>query len=290
MSEERRELRALIDERELYAGPLEEHLGRVEARLACWWPELLQLVAVRDRTSVLRWLVSYGDPAKVRAAPTAAAQSLRTLSRGAFEPATIDAIVQSAARTQGVAMTAGERAMLTVLFEEVVRLHDRCHAVDVRIEKAIDANPAHATARQMLGTTTLAVLIAMVGEPSRFASASALEKACGLNLKESSSGERQNRGVHITKRGPGLVRKYLYLLAMRMVSQHEVVRAWYQRRKHFTADSKMSSLIAVMRKLLKALWHVARGERFDATKLFDTRRLGLSPVVPSAAKEAVAMA
>ncbi len=33
------------------------------------------------------------------------------------------------------------------------------------------------------------------------------------------------------------------------------------------------AVVAVSRKLALALWHVARGEAFDSSKLFDTRRL-----------------
>jgi hypothetical protein len=38
---------------------------------------------------------------------------------------------------------------------------------------------------------------------------------------------------------------------------------------------KIKAVVALMRKLARALWHVARGKSFDAAKLFDTRRLQL---------------
>ena len=40
----------------------------------------------------------------------------------------------------------------------------------------------------------------------------------------------------------------------------------------------MKAVVAVMRKLARALWHVGQGKRFDAAKLFDVSRLGLAPV------------
>ena len=43
---------------------------------------------------------------------------------------------------------------------------------------------------------------------------------------------------------------------------------------------KKKAVIAVMRKLAMALWHVAHGGRFDAAKLFDVRRLTVSSVTP----------
>jgi len=287
MSQERRELRALMDERELYAAPLEEHFGRVEARLAHWWPALLQSTDVRQRISVLRWLTTYADPATVRAQPQQATDALRALSRGTMAPKVIEAIVASAGQPSATPMNAAERKMLTRLFEEVVRLHDKCAEVDARIEEVTRAKASWEPMRRMLGATTLAALVALVGDPSQYASASALEKACGLNLKESSSGERQGRGVHITKRGPAVVRRYLYMLALRMVGRQELVRAWYQRRRSFLAEDKLSAVVAVMRKLVRALWHVARGAPFDATKLFDVRRLGVVTALPATRPEEV---
>ena len=272
LPESRRELRALLDERDLYAIPLDEHFGRVEARLAEWWPELLQVVAVRERISVLRWLVTYADPARVRAEPAKATAALRKLSRGAMETTTLDAIVASAQNCKGASMLPAEQTMLVRLFEEVVRLHDHCAEVETRLGQVLDTIPNLAPVTAMLGAVTTSVVWARVGDPKDYSSASALEKACGLNLKESSSGERQGHGIHLTKRGPGVVRKYLYLLALRVIGKDPVVRAWYERRRGFVADTKVVAVVAVMRKLVRALWHVARGNAFDATKLFDVRR------------------
>jgi transposase len=86
----------------------------------------------------------------------------------------------------------------------------------------------------------------------------------GLNLKEKSSGRDVGR-LKITKRGCSLVRRYLYFAALRLINNDPVVKAWYQ--KKVDARAKNKTVIALMRKLAKALWHVARGERFDATKL-----------------------
>jgi len=40
----------------------------------------------------------------------------------------------------------------------------------------------------------------------------------------------------------------------------------------------MKAVVAVMRKLARALWYVGQGKPFDAAKLFDVNRLGLAPV------------
>jgi len=57
----------------------------------------------------------------------------------------------------------------------------------------------------------------------------------------------------------------MYLAALRLIQNDPVIGQWYQAK----ADPKvkMRTVIACLRKLAKALWHVARGERFDARKL-----------------------
>jgi transposase len=137
----------------------------------------------------------------------------------------------------------------------------------------------------MLGPTTVAVIIAMVGHPSQYHSARAFEKACGLNLKERSSGT-QKGGLHLTKRGPGRVRKYLFLRAMRAIMSEPIARAWYQRRSSYRPDHKLPAVVALMRKLTKAIWHVARGASYQPERLFDLERL--RPSLPESVQAALA--
>jgi hypothetical protein len=111
-------------------------------------------------------------------------------------------------------------------------------------------------------------------DPRQYSKARQLEKACGLNLREKSSGQCDGR-LHITKRGPGLVRKVIYLFALRMIKESSAVRAWYMRRRGYSEGTKQRAVVAVMRKLVRAIFHVAQGQTFDVSKLFDLRRLDL---------------
>jgi transposase len=130
-----------------------------------------------------------------------------------------------------------------------------------------------------MGSYTAAVIVTMC-DPQKYASASQLEKACGLNMRESSSGEHRGR-VAITKRGPGVVRQVLYLFALRTIQHCAMARAWYKQRRGYTEGSKSRAVVALMRKLVKAMFHVARGDVFDPTKLFDKRRLEAKLTAPS---------
>jgi hypothetical protein len=118
-----------------------------------------------------------------------------------------------------------------------------------------------------------------------------LEKAAGLNLVESSSGTdpRAHDDVprHISKRGASVIRQYLYLAALRLVQSDPIVKAWYQKRRSFKANQKTKAIVAVVRKLCRALFHLAQGKAFDARALFDAGRLGF-PVPEASMEEATA--
>jgi len=70
----------------------------------------------------------------------------------------------------------------------------------------------------------------------------------------------------------------MYMAALRLVKDNPIVASWYRARCAYRAEIKTKAVVAVMRKLARALWHVARGDAFDATKLFDTRRLEVAPL------------
>jgi transposase len=129
--------------------------------------------------------------------------------------------------------------------------------------------------RAVVGKKTAAVLAASVGDPRNYSSAEAFVKSLGLNLKEKSSGKEKG-GLHITKRGPGVARMMLYMAVLRLIQTDAVVRAWYAKKvSQLGGRQKSKAIVAIMRKLAGALWHVAKGSPFDSTKLFDTRRLNL---------------
>lgn len=62
-----------------------------------------------------------------------------------------------------------------------------------------------------------------------------------------------------------------------------IVRAWVEAKAVRQGDRamKMKAIVALMRKLVTALPHLARGERFDASKLFDVERLKRRRALPA---------
>ena len=89
----------------------------------------------------------------------------------------------------------------------------------------------------------------------------------GLNLVERSSGSYQGR-LRISKRGSARTRQWLYFAALRLV-QNCGVRPWYEAKKARDEDDARRVIVAVMRKLAVALYHVGvHDEEFRPRRLF----------------------
>ena len=130
---------------------------------------------------------------------------------------------------------------------------------------------------KVVGVPTACVLWVSTGDPRDFDSAGAYRKAMGLNLAERSSGTYQGR-LRISKRGSARTRQWLYFAVLRLVQQCGV-RPWYEAKKARHEDEARRVLVAVMRKLAVALYHVGvRNEAFQPRRLFGRigRRSGRS--------------
>ena len=123
-----------------------------------------------------------------------------------------------------------------------------------------------------VGTVTACVLWVVLGDPKDYHCGEAYRKAMGLNLREYSSGKHKGK-LRISKRGPSIVRRWLYFAAMR-TTQNPYVRPWYEAKKAKDADRGTGALIGIARKLALALYSVGiREEPFEAWRLFPGRSL-----------------
>jgi transposase len=273
----KREVRALLDRRWPMSKTLDLYHGHLEAMLARHWPELLSLISVREQRSWMALLLQYPGPHRVAGSSEDAAETLHKASRRQLSAECVKAVVESARATLGVPMIEEEENRLRFIVAQIERETRGLDAVDDLIAKLVAKDEVMTRLAVIVGPALAAAVVARVGSPLGFATASAIEKAVGLNLKIKSSGEQQGT-VHITKRGPAQVRQLLYLAALRLVQSNPIVAAWYRGRKSYSRDpskTRIKAIVAVMRKLARALWHVARGVPFDAAKLFDVRRLDI---------------
>ncbi len=268
----RRALRVLVDALDWIKQDEQRYLCRLESRLARHWPELTRLIDL-TRVTTIELLATYGSPAALAADP-GAPEALRRWSHGRLRADKRTPVITSAATTLGMPMLEAEQQQILHLATTIRSLRHQRQQAERRLAQDITADAALAPICALVGVTPAGVLHARLGDLREYRSVRALYRAPGLNLREQSSGKKKGQ-LTITKRGSAVARRWL-MAVLRWIQTDRVARAWYERKVHGNGGIRIKAVIALMRKLLAALYHVARGIPYDARKLFDCRRLKLT--------------
>lgn len=246
--------------------------GRLESQLARHWPELSQLVKL-SRTTVLNLLVEYGSP-EVVGAGEKVIQKIQRWSKGKISEAKALSIVQCAATTVGIPMASQDKLWVQEISQRILTARKGVRVCENKLRALLEKDAFWSQYLDTVSAGTLGVILSTIGDPRDYSSAGAILKACGLNLKELSSGKRIGEKA-ISKRGPSMVRRWLYFWAMRAVQTDEL-REWYLRfhspsfghRDRPQRHRKMKGLICMMRKLMRSLWSSMNQEKpFDYSKV-----------------------
>lgn len=244
--------------------------GRLEALLARHWPEATQVLKGSAGT-LLRALVHYGSPAALAADPEAALR-LRRWGGALLAAEKISQLVAAARTSVGVRMGAWDVRRLRE--HAAAALQTRREQAHCRraLRRLAQDQPVLQAQGRVVGIATACVCWVHLGDPHAYPCGAAYRKAMGLNLKERSSGDYQGQ-LRLSKRGSGRVRHWLYFAALRQVQQAGL-QQWYAAKKAADPRPAKRLIVAVMRKLALALYHVgARGAAFETQRLFARRRV-----------------
>lgn len=249
--------------------------GRLEGLLAKFWPEATAPLSLQSAT-LLRVLREYGGPRGL-AADEQAAVKLAKWGRHFMTAEKITALLNSARGTLGVRMTAAEE-------EYVQQCAQAAWAAGQEVQKAEATlktlSHGHAVIERMaesVGRNTACVLFTLLGDPHDYPCGMAYRKAMGLNLKERSSGKHQGQ-LKITKRGPSIVRRWLFFSALRLV-QRGPIRRWFEAKKTKDKDRGLGGVVAVMRKLALAVHTtVTKDEPFQLERLLPGKPIPRPPI------------
>jgi transposase len=249
--------------------------GKLEGLLARHWPEITKILPLTSIT-LLKLLKQYGGPHKLQSDSEAVA-TIRRFSFGTVAGKRGERIIECAKSTNGVRQMAWDCRHVTDIATRMLDIRKETNRYKKRLAELIDMSCVELQRMsKLLGVPTAAVVWCNIGAPHYYHCADAWIKAMGLNLVERSSGEYQST-VHISKRGDSETRRWLYMSALRWV-QESPVKQWYQRKKEQTGkkirgeENKRTggkALIAVMRKLMKGIWHaLVHDDAFETEKLF----------------------
>lgn len=247
-------------------------LGRLEAEVTRFWPELTRYVKFKNVTT-LKLLAEYGSPAEALK-DVEVRRKLRRWGGAFLSDAKIENIIQSAGTTVGVPMSRQNIVWVKEICTRALTARQAVKKCGRNLREILEKDTFFSKYREDIGAATIGVILASVGDPRSYGSAGALLKGLGLNLKERSSGKRIGEKA-ITKRGPSLARRWLYFWALRAVQRDELSK-WYDRFQNVngghadrpTKHRKMKGIICMMRKLIRSLWSAMHeGVRFDYSKV-----------------------
>lgn len=250
-----------------------QNTNRLEALMAKHWPELNRYLKY-DQVTFLELASCIGGPCQV-ASQKKEAYALMKKTGGPFLSETkITNVIDSSSTTIGLPMTNGELVEFKYHTQRTLDLKREIKKAKKKVECLSQENESTKNIGKVVGKATAAVIVTFCGDPRSYESSNHWLKSFGLNLKEKSSGKNKGR-LMITRRGSGRSRRWLYLSVLRLVQKDPIIKAWYAKKIKRDGGIKKKGLIAIMRKLVRALWYVARGDEFDSRKMFDSRNLGL---------------
>ena len=239
-------------------------LTQLRSLLEVVFPEFEGIFRLLSKRTPLHYLLAYPSPAALLAAPRR--QVLKLLhdqSRGHVGLQTYQTLVDAARTTLAVPQAQerlGEEVAMTVerlmLYDrQMTRLHARMRGVLHELPEA-----ASLLSIPNVAPLSAAVFLGSVGDPRCYSSSREILKLAGLSLIEHSSGLRRG-SKHISKRGRTLLRRAVYLLAVRNVTRAGMFRATYEQLLQRNGGRKLAALVAISRKILKLMYSVARDRR-----------------------------
>lgn len=107
-----------------------------------------------------------------------------------------------------------------------------------------------------LGQITSAIILAEIGDPSRYSNASQLIKLAGTQPVPNTSGRKTRSKSPMSRKGRPRLRTALYFAVMRLIQSDDNFASIYRRFQERNENplTKMQALGALMNKLLRILW------------------------------------
>ena len=239
--------------------------GRLEGLVSRHWPEATRVLKLSSVT-LLRALQEYGSPAALAADPQAA-QRLARWGGSFLTPEKAQRLLADATASVGVRVEPWQRRQIQEYARAALVARQEAERAQRRLRQLAVGHPVLQAQGKVVGVPTACVLWISTGDPRKYHAAAAYRKAMGLNLAERSSGCYQGR-LRISKRGSARTRQWLYFAALRLI-QKSGVRPWYEAKKAREDEDARLVVVAVMRKLALALFHVGvKGEPFQPWRLF----------------------
>lgn len=256
------ELRELVRHRDRLVQDMGDRVRQLHRILDLGFPEFTRFVA--DLSGPLATTILLAFPtAKAFAKTDVASLAARTYDRGhtvGVELAT--QLLQAAKRSVGQHHGAAYQLQARHACEDIVVLRARIKSLDDDLSATVQK---HEIAKLLttiggIGVTTASRMVAELGDITRFESADALAAYVGVVPSTRHSGKSTPSSQSISRVGHADLRAKLYMPTLAATRCNPWLRAFYVR---LCAKGKLPkvALVAAMRKLLHAIYSVAKNKR-----------------------------
>jgi transposase len=171
---------------------------------------------------------------------------------------------------KGDEVGSGARVVLKSLLNQLNFLEEEAVQLDKAIEELAQLGHYAGSAKELLklkgvGLLTAMVFLTEVGDLKRFQNRRQVGAYMGLVPCTAESGEASDRKGHITREGPGRLRKVLCQAAWARVRSDPDEKKFYGRMVERNPKRKKKAVVAVMRRLAIRMWHAGlRGKEAAA--------------------------
>ncbi len=246
--------------------------NEIQDLLVVLFPEFTQVFKDPTRQTALAVLRAYPS---ARAIVAVGAEPLVAILQATaprnYGPATAERLVALAKRSSAspIAVAARSRS-LAILADQLSHTQTNITELEREIEALLDRD-AGATGLQSVpefGAKTIAVLRGELGEVERFQRSDQVVAYAGLDVTVRESGKWKGQRK-LSKRGSGVLRRTLYLAAMRCVRRADSAFGAYYQALGARGLKGNAALVAVMRKMLVVAYHLLRsGDPYDPRKVW----------------------
>ncbi len=256
------ELRELVHLRDRLVQDIGDRVRQLHRLVDLGFPEFTRHVPDLQSMLATAILRAYPTATAFRGLSVRVLADLRYDGRHRVGEALAAALVAAAAASVG--RHHGEPYCLQVRYacEDLDLWRGRLRSVERDIERLLRAHEVGTllTTIPGIGPQTAARLVARVGDPAAFRSAGALAAFVGVVPGLRQSGKRQSQRAGLHPLGHGRLRAQLWMPTLSAIRFNPWLRAYYER---LIARGKVRkvAVVAAMRKLLAAIYSVAKNRR-----------------------------
>ncbi len=256
------ELRELVRHRDRLVQDLGDRVRQLHRLVDLGFPEFTSLVKDLDGPMATTLLSTYPSARAFASVKPAKLAELNYANRNVIGDELATALVTAAKRSVGAHHGAAYRIQVEHTCEDIDTFRHRIRSLERDIERHLDTHEVGKllTTIDGIGPQTAARIIAEVGDPARFEDAAALASYVGVVPATNHSGKRTPSRAGLTPIGHAALRAKLWMPTLSAVRNNPWLRAFYQRLRAAGKLPKVA-LIAAMRKLLAAVYSVAKHRR-----------------------------